>query len=640
MLDIMRRKKRLKAILWVVIFSLALGMLLFFVPGVNVSNVARDTSAATVNGETIAMDDFVAAYRRMVKQYSNRGQNRIDPETLRAMGLPKQVLDELISEKVLQAIADRFGVDVSENEVRRAIETYPYFQNQGRFIGIEQYVALLNSNDIPVEEFEKSMRQNQLVKKVRAIIGDSLDVSDQELKEEFSHTNEQTTVFYSVLKKDDFAKRVKPLEPELRAYFDGHKASYQVKEMRRAQYLAISVARMLPLISTTEQDILDEWNRMSHDEAVDAAHILFRVEDPAKDAEVKAKAEAVLKKVKGGESFAELAKKNSQDPGSANKGGELGTFQRGQMVKEFETAAFALKAGEISDLVHTQYGYHIIRVNKHETPTLESMRPRLMAAVQYKKAQELAKKKAEEAALMAGKNKDLNLTAKAMGTVAEVKETGLFQKDDTSSDFTLPQALREEVFSLKEINSIGKVVENPAALIIPKLVEVQLPKPGEFAQFKSQVEKDYIDSKAKELLQVESKKLSAAARKQGSLEKAAKELGLSVKTSQPFNISGTPDPEIGSNPSFNKAAFDLQPGGVSDPLPLLDNEAVLQVKSRSPFDEAGYQKQKAGLKTKLLQSSQDAYFQEYVRKVTEEFEKAGKIRINPKALEELPKSNY
>jgi peptidyl-prolyl cis-trans isomerase D len=169
---------------------------------------------------------------------------------------------------------------------------------------------------------------------------------------------------------------------------------------------------------------------------------------------------------------------------------------------------------------------------------------------------------------------------------------------------------------------------------------VQLPKPGEFAQFKSQVEKDYIDSKAKELLQVESKKLSAAARKQGSLEKAAKELGLSVKTSQPFNISGTPDPEIGSNPSFNKAAFDLQPGGVSDPLPLLDNEAVLQVKSRSPFDEAGYQKQKAGLKTKLLQSSQDAYFQEYVRKVTEELEKAGKIRINPKALEELPKSNY
>ncbi len=640
MLDIMRRKKRLKVILWVVIFSLALGMLLFFVPGVDIGNVARDTSAATVDGEEIPLDDFAAAYRRMVKQYSSQGKNRVDPETLKAMGLPKQVLDELISQKVLESIAERFGVSVSENEVRRAIETYPYFQDQGKFIGIDRYKSLLTSSDISVEEFEKSMRQGQLVKKVRAIVTDSLDVSEPELREEFAQTNQQTTVYYTLLKKEDFKKRIKPAEADLQAYFDGHKASYQIKEMRKAQYLIVPVTRALSLVTVSDQEIEQEWNQTSHDEIAEAAHILFRVEDPAREAEVRAKAESILIKVKSGGDFAELAKKNSQDPGSASTGGYLGRVQRGQMVKEFEDALFKLNPGEISDLVKTQYGFHIIRSIRRETPTLESMREDLTASIRYRKAQELAKQKAEEAVQLAEKDKDLNLAAKALGNLAEVRETALLQKDGASTDASIPPELVDEIFAMKEIHSIGKPVEHQLGYIVPKLVEVQLPKPGTFAQFRGQIEKDYIDSKAKDLLQAESKKLSEMARKQGSLEKAAKELGLSVKTSQPFNISGTPDPEIGSNPSFNRVAFDLQPGNVSDPLPLLDNEAVLQVKSRSPFDEAAFQSQRAGLKTRLLQSSQDAFFQDYVRKVTEELEKAGKIRINAQALDQVPSAYF
>jgi peptidyl-prolyl cis-trans isomerase D len=640
MLDIMRRKKRLKIILWLVIFSLALGMLLFFVPGINIGNVTTDTSAATVDGQTIPMNDFVSAYRRVVKQYSNRGKNKVDAETLKAMGVPKQVLDELVTERVLQTVAKRFGIDVTENEVRRAIETYPSFQDQGKFIGIERYKALLAANDLSVEEFEKSMRQSQIARKLRAIITDSLDVSERELRDEFSNSNQQTQVYYTILKKADFTKRVKPTEAELRAYFDGHKASYQIKEKRRAQYLLIPIMPILPAVTATEQEIMDAWNQKPHDETVDAAHILFRVEDESKDAEVKAKAESILKKAKAGENFSDLARKNSQDTGSASQGGYLGPFQRGQMVKEFEDAAFAMNAGEISGLVRSQYGYHIIKVMRRETPTLELSRRLLEADIRIKKAQEIARKKAEEAALLAEKNKDLNLAAKDLGVAVEIKETPLFQKDDASVERDAPQALRDEVFRMKDINSIGKVVEHTVGFAVPKLIEVQMAKPGDFAQFRGQVEQEYIDSKAKELLQAEAKKLSDAARGQGSLEKAAKQMGWSVKTSQSFNISGTPDPEIGANPAFNNVAFELQPGDVSDPLPLLDNQAVLQVKSRSPFDEPAFQKEKAQLRTKLLQASQDMYFQDYVRKVTEELEKAGKIRINSKALEDLPTSYY
>jgi peptidyl-prolyl cis-trans isomerase D len=640
MLDLMRRKKRLKVILWVVIFSLALGMLLFFVPGINMGNVTTDNSAATVDGQAIPIREFAIAYNRMVKRYSDGGKNKTDPETLKAIGLPSQVLQELITSKILEETARHMGLDVTTNEVGHAIETYPYFQENGNFIGVERYKDLLASNDLGVEDFERSLRQSQLIGKLRSIIADSVEISDKDLREEFSRSNETAEVYYAILKKPDYRALVKPTEAELHAYFDAHKSSYQIKEKRKAQYLLILIAPLLSGINVTDQDIRDEWDRSPHEETVEAAHILFRIEDPSKDAEVKAKAEEVLKKLRNGADFATLAKQYSQDTTSAAQGGYLGSFQRGQMVKEFEDAAFALKPGETSGLVRTEYGYHIIRVLRHNMPDFESSRLQLMMAVRNRKAQELVKEKAEEAEQLLLKNKDLNLAAKSLGVPAEVKDTDLFTRDDTSFGLFGSQALRDEVFKLKAINDIGQPVEHPLGLAIPKLTEVQMPKPGDFALSRNQVEKDYIDTKATELMEAAAKKLSDTARAQGSLEKAAKAMGLTVKTSQPFNISGTPDSEIGANTPFNRVAFDLQPGGVSAPIPLSENAAVLQVKSRSPFDEAAFQKEKPALKARLLQSKQELYFQDYVRKVTEELEKAGKIRINEKALDEVTQRRY
>jgi len=227
------------------------------------------------------------------------------------------------------------------------------------------------------------------------------------------------------------------------------------------------VAQLLPGINVTEQEIQDEWNKRPHEDTVEAAHILFQVSDKSKDAEAKTKAEDVLKKLNAGGDFATLAKQYSQDTGSAPQGGYLGTFKRGQMVKEFEDAAFSLKAGETSGLVRSQYGYHIIRVMRHETPEFESSRPQLMMAVRIQKAQELAKEKADAAVQLLQKNKDLSAAAGNLGVAAEIKETALFTKDDSSFELFGSQALRDEVFALKEINAIGKPVEHPLGLAIP-----------------------------------------------------------------------------------------------------------------------------------------------------------------------------
>jgi peptidyl-prolyl cis-trans isomerase D len=635
MLDIMRRQKRLKIILWLVILSLALGMLLFFVPGVNVGGIAVDSSAATVDGLPIPMKDLEQAYRKTIEEYTNKGRNRIDPETLRAMGVSKQVLDNMIAGKVVEATAIRMGLKVTPGEIRQAVESHPGLQDQGKFIGIERYKAILAANNISVTDFEDDIRYMQLARKLQGIVTDSMDVSNRELKDEFSRTNQKTQVDYVLLKKDDFKNRIKPAETDLRAYFDGHKDAYKIKEKRRAQYLLIPTAQILPGIKVSDQEILAEWNQRPHDETVDASHILFRVDDKSKETEAKAKAEAVLKKAQAGEDFATLARTYSDDKESAKLGGFLGSFGRGQMVKEFEDAAFALKPGEVSGLVQTQYGYHIIKVERRNVPTLESSRSSILSSLQFKKAQEIAKQKAEEAARLAEKPKDLSQVGKNLGAAIELKETSFFGREDNPFELGISQALQNQVFELKEINSIGKAVEHPLGYAVPKLLEVQMPKPGEFAEARSKVEKDYIEAKSKELMQAEAKKLSEDAGKQGSLEKAAKGFGLPVKVSQPFSATEAPSPEIGTNPDFNSAAFALEPGSVSNPISVLDNVAVFQVKLRTPFDEQAFQKQKPELKQKLLQAKQEPYFQEFIRRATGDLEKAGKIRINAKALDQL-----
>ncbi len=637
MLDIMRRKKRLKFILWLVIFSLAIGMLLFFVPGGNMGGDSIDSSAATVDGRDISMKEAVETYR----QYRKRLGDKVDAQTLKSLGLGKQILDSLVSRKVIEIIADRLGVKVTDHEVQRAIETHPYLQDQGKFIGLEGYKAVLAANGISITDFENDIRFSELNKKVQSIITDSVEVSESELRDNFSRSKLETQVSYLLLKKDDFIKRVKPSETDLQAYFEGHKDAYKIKEKRIIEYLLVPTAPIVPSVTVSEIEIEQQWSQTPHDETVTVAHILVRADAPEKEAEAQNTANQILVMAKNGKrSFADLAKNYSLDPNSSGQGGVLQPFSRGAgLPKAFEDAAFSLKPNEISEVVKTEAGYHIIKLLQHDKPTLEASRSNLINAIQVKKAQERAKIKAEEAAGIAQKQKDLSLAGKNLGVVTVLQKPAPFSKEDNPYSFDISPAIQAEAFELKEKNSIGKVVEHSMGFAVPKLLDVQMARQGNFSESREQVEKDYIQYKAQELMLAEANKISDEAGKQGSLEKAAKASNLSVKTTQPFKIDGTPDPEIGSNPAFNAAAFELEPGRVSSPIPVTDKIAVLQVKSRTPFDEIAFQKERAQFRENVLTARQEPYFQEYLNKVTDELDKARKIRINAKAIEQLESMN-
>ncbi|MDR1726881.1 MAG: peptidylprolyl isomerase [Acidobacteriota bacterium] len=635
MLDLMRRKKRLKLILWLVIAALALSMLIFFVPGTDMGGFLDNPGVvASVDGRDISAQDFSRLYRRVAERY--RTSNNIDEETVKAMGVPQSVLDELVNYEVMEVLARRFGLGVSEDDVRRSIETNPNLQVDGKFVGVETYKALLGQNGYTPAEFEKEVRRLLLHDKVRDFVTSAITVGDAELRDAYERATRKVQVDYVMLKKDDFKKRVTPTDADVKAWFEAHKGDYVVKEKRRAECAMVPFMQFVEKIQVTDEDIRKEWNSLPHDEVVEAAHILLLVDSQggqAEDAEVKKRAEEVLQKVRSGEDFAGLAQKFSEDAGSAEQGGYLGPFPRGQMVPEFENAAFALQAGEVSDLVRTDYGYHIIKVLRHETPTLESSRGQLQTMVMQRKVREMTLQKAEDVVKAAAGKKDFKEAVKDLGFVVEVADTGLLDKDSSSSETGLSANLRDDIFSLKEIGSVGKPVEEPIGYAVAKLAEVQLPRPGTLEEFTAQATQDYVESKAKELLDAEAQKLSDEGIKSKDLAAAAKALGLEVKKSQEFTQTGTPDPEIGANTPFNQAAFALEQGAVSAPQPMLDNSIVFQVTSRSPFDEETFKQQEGALRTNMLQNLQDTYFQEYVKRAREEMLKSGKIKIHEQAVE-------
>ena len=633
MLDLMRRKKHLKVVLWLVIVGLGLGMLLFFVPGQNLGDGGSSVAAGSVAGEEISMKEFMDAYRRIVNQYT-RGSSRLEPATLKMLRLDHSTMEGLIRVRVMKIVAKKLGIEVSPDEIRNAITSNPNFQQRGVFVGKEQYKAVLEANNLTASEFEDSIKDMLLNEKIRNLISDSLVVTEKELREEFQKENQKAEVRFVVLNKDDFKKQATASESALRAHFEANKAQYAIKEKRRAQYLLLSTSLLTQSVTVSDNELQDRWAKESHEETVDASHILFPVKDPSEEASVKAKAEAVLKQVKAGGDFAELAKKHSGDPSSAPQGGNLGQFGRGRMVKEFQDVAFSLKPGETSDLVRTQFGFHIIKVINRETPTFASRRPQMESAVRFEKANQLVKQKAEEAQRLLETQKDLAAVAKAVNIPTQILETPLVSKESDPLASGISQALLDEIFRLKAVGEVGKPTDHPQGTAIPKLLQTELPRPADFSEARARVEADYIQIRLKEILAAEAKKLSDEAIKLGDLAKPAGTAKFKVHDSAPFKHTDPPDPQIGSSPDFSDAAFRLDVGKVSAPITLdSDRVAVLQVKSRTPFDEAGFQKQKAELKTKILGQQQEAYFEDYIGKVKENLEKSGKIRINQKALE-------
>src|SRR5262249_25503696 len=400
-------------------------------------DAASSDTVAVVQGEQIRADEFRRTYQAQLQSYRAAYGGNMNEGLLKQLGIDQQILQQMVDERAALAEAQRLGLKISDEEVAQRIYAIPAFQENGAFIGTQRYQQLLASQRPPVttSEFEENVRRSLAVDKLRQSLTDWVSVSDKELEQEYRRRNDKGKLAVVTFNADAYLPHVSASDPNVQAYFNAHTADFKVPEKRKVKYLLIDVEALRAKVNVPPADVERAYNdnieQYTTPEQVRASHILFKTEGKD-DAVVKAKAEDVLKQAKApGADFAALAKKYSEDEGNAKNGGDLDFFGKGRMVPEFDRVAFSMEPGQTSDLVKTEYGYHIIKLTDKKpggTKKLDEVRQQLIDQLAYDRAQTQAATLAESLEQQIKKPADLDTVAKAQGLT--VQETGLFARDE------------------------------------------------------------------------------------------------------------------------------------------------------------------------------------------------------------------
>ncbi len=447
MLEILRRKAQSPFIQGTVVII----ALVFIFWGVGTNQNSGGNSVATVNDEAITVQNYQDAYERTINDFRTQFGGTIPDGLLDTIDIKTQVLNQLIQGALLRQGAREMGVVVSDIEVKQAIEKMEAFSTNGYF-DMQQYQTMLTASRITPGMFEQSMRSDLITQKLVKHLERFTKVLPDELNERFIFENEEMKLEFVSLNAADYREKVKVSDEELADYFEKNKENYKSQPQVKLSYLLFPYAEALEMIVITDADIEDYYrknlDRFSVQEKRSASHILIKAEEDASEnelAEKREQAEKVLALAKDGQDFAELAKNYSEGP-SAPKGGSLGNFSRGQMVKPFEDAVFSMEEGAISNIVKTRFGFHIIKLAKIEPArlkTIDESRKQIESTIKNDKArsQMLAKaNKAYEDIILAG-----SLQKYAESGEINILETDFFSRS-ILSDNEVQGVLKDPAF--------------------------------------------------------------------------------------------------------------------------------------------------------------------------------------------------
>src|SRR3954470_1416739 len=527
MLDRMRRHRDwLKWSLGLVCVAFVLFYIPDFLRG-NGADAAASDPVARINGHDIKADEFRRSYQAQIQAYRAAYGGQMNDQLLKQLGIEQQILQQMVDERAALAEAERLGVKVSDEEVAQRIYAIPAFQENGAFIGVARYQQLLSSQRPPLtaSEFEDSVRRSLLVDKLRAAVTDWLAVSDKELEQEYRRRNDKVKLAVVSFLADSFRPDVKVSDADVASYFEAHKAEFKIPEKRKVKYALIDVEAMRAKITVSAQDIERAYNngidQYTTPEQVRASHILLKTEGKD-DAAVKAKAEEVLKQAKGGADFAELAKKYSEDDSNAKNGGDLDYFGRGRMVSEFDEAVFAMQPGQISDLVKTQYGYHIIKLVDRKASTtkpLSEVRQQINDQMAFERAQAQAADLAQKLESQIKKPADLDTVAKANGLA--VQETGFFARDEPVLGVGAAPEMTARAFEMNK-GEVSGAIRTGRGFVFETLTDKQDPHDAKLEEVKERVRDEVTRQRAREMAKQKAAALAAKVKNAPDFEKAAK----------------------------------------------------------------------------------------------------------------------
>src|SRR3954470_14170771 len=531
MLDRMRRHRNwLKWSLGLVCLAFVIFYIPDFLRGDVTGAAGNSDPVARINGHDIKADEFRRSYQAQLQAYRAAYGGQVNDQLLRQLGIENQILQQMVDERAALAEAERLGVKVSDEEVAQRIYAIPAFQENGAFIGVARYQQLLASQRpaLSAAEFEDSVRRSLMVDKLRAAVTAWLAVSDKELEQEYRRRNDKVKLAVVSFLADSFRPDVTVSDADVASYFEAHKADFKIPEKRKVRYALIDVEAMRAKTVVSAQEIERAYNsgipQYTTPEQVRASHVLLKTEGKD-DAAVKAKAEEILKQAKGGADFAELAKKYSEDESNAKNGGDLDYFGRGRMVSEFDEAVFAMQPGQISDLVKTQYGYHIIKlVEKKEgtTRTLADVRQQISDQLAFERAQTQAADLAQNLEKQIHKPADLDTVAKANGLT--VSETGFFSKDEPILGVGSAPEMTARAFDLKP-GEVSGILRTGRGFVFETVTAKQDPYVPKLDEVKEKVRDEVLKVRAREMAKQKAAELTAKLKTTPDFEKAAKAVG-------------------------------------------------------------------------------------------------------------------
>jgi len=567
MLQFVRSKQKsvlIKIAFGAIILSFIIGYTMLTSPTDQKPNRGGDV-AAKVNGDEISYSSFQRAYSTLYNLYQNIYQGNFNSALEKQLNLPKQAMQQLIDETLLIQQADKLGLEVTKQELVDSIARYDAFQVDGKF-NRDRYLETLNYQRMSPEQFESAQRRQLLTQKIRAKLQEGATVSDDELKTAFHQENDKVNLNFVWLTPALVESKVKVTDEVLKSFFDKNIEQFRIPEKVSLRYLQFDPARYEDKIEAPTDEELQRYYRRNLDrfeikEQVKAAHILLQVPKDAEETTVQQRkelAEDILKQLNDGADFAQLAKKYSDDKSNAAKGGELGSFGRGVMVPEFEKAAFALRPGQLSEVIRTPFGFHIIKVEEYTEagvkPLVDAI-AEVQAGLRLEKARQLAYEKAMDAYNINRKTGDLDAAAKANDL--GIKETGFFAKDEPIDGIGRIKEINSAAFTLKD-GELAKPIQTTQGVFLFTLKERKLSHLPKLADVKPLVEQAFRVEQAQTLVKELADKLLTLATEKKSLNAAAAELKLAVEESGDFSRSfGYFIPKIGTSQELADAAFAL-----------------------------------------------------------------------------------
>ena len=606
MLDRMRRHKGwLKWSLALVVLAF---VVLYFPEFVGPSQTLRPSGdrLATIDSRFVSVGDFRRRYQAQVQAYRGSYGGNLTDELLQQMQVPQQVLQQMIQEKAEITEAERNGITVTDAEVRAQIMAIPGLQENGQFIGEQRYLQLLAQQMPPMQprDFEASIRDSLMLDKFRAGLTEWMAVSDTELEREYKRRNEKVTLSVVAILADNFKTQVNPTDAEISAHYDAQKDSYRIPDRRKVRFVRINPAELAAKIKVPREDVERNYNvrlgNYTTPEQIRASHILLTTEGKD-DAAVRTQAEQVLKEAKAGADFAGLAKKYSQDESNAQQGGDLDFFSRGRMVPAFENSAFALKPGDISDLVKTEFGYHIIKLVDRK-PAI--VRPLTDPDVYKEIEGELLREQTEQQAatlgdsLVAEATTPQALEKAAASRGLKVEESGFFASGGMIEGLGPQSPVSTAAFDLAE-NTVSAPVVGPTGRVVFYVSGKQDAYVPKLDEVRSRVRDDVIQTRAIALAKQRAEALAAQLKTARDFQAAAKAAGLEAVTTNPIARDAV-IPNIGRSPEIEAVAFSSPVGTVSDPISTPQGAAIIKVASRQDVNPADYAMARDKFRAELL----------------------------------------